>query len=213
MWDKSVFSGRYKPIRMIGLLWIAGLGFGGAAAPAQAQGTFGVSAGIYEPEDSELDHTEVFGIRGGYRFHPNFGFEGSLSRVDLADTIPFDDEPFFSDLDFKLDLYNLDLSLQWFPRGGNFIVFGGPGVARLDAEVSATIFGERVSESDTSNIFTAHAGVGYDWKIGNSFFIRPEARVRWYFDDEIDESAEDFAVSYRSTDLEGSLVFGWRFGS
>lgn len=201
---------------MIGMLWIAGLGLEGAAAPAQAQGGyFGVYGGLYQPDDDDgdLDRTEVYGVRAGYRFQNNFGIEGSLSRVDLADSIPSEEDPFFSDFDLQLDLYNLDLSLQWFPQGGNFVVFGGPGVSRLDAEVSVTVFGERFSESDTSNILTAHFGLGYDWQVNDRFFIRPEARVRRYFDDEIDESdvEEGLAVSYKATDYEAGVTFGWRF--
>ncbi len=201
----------------IGVLLIGGLVLGSVPAPVWAQGHFGISAGLYQPEEengSEVDRTEVFGIRGGYRFHPDFGFEGSLSRVDLADAIPADDELFF-DFDLQLDLYALDLSLQWFPRGGNFVVFGGPGVARLDAELTVTFFGETISASDTSDVFTAHAGLGYEWKISDRFFIRPEARVRRYFDDEIEEAEleEGLALSYDATDYEAVVVFGWRFGS
>jgi hypothetical protein len=194
------------------MVWVAGLGLGSVAAPAWAQGSFSVAGGIYQPDDDDLDSTGVFGVRGGYRFSPNFGLEGSLSRVDLADTFPAEEDPFFLDFDVSLDLYNLDLSFQWFPRGGNFILFAGPGVSRLDAEVSLTFFGERITESDTSNIFTAHAGVAYDWRINDRFFIRPEARVRHYFDEGSDDTRDGLTVSYESTDYEASLVFGWRFG-
>jgi Outer membrane protein beta-barrel domain len=204
-----------RTLSLIGIFVIATLV--GAAAPAQAQGYFGVYGGLYQPEeedDSDLDRTESFGVRAGYRFQSNFGFEGSLSRVDLADSIPNEDDPFFFDFDLQLDLYNLDLSLQWFPKGGNFVVFGGPGVSRLDAEVSATIFGERFSESDTEDILTAHLGLGYDWQVNDRFFIRPEARVRRYFDDESDEGdVEDdgLGISYEATDYEAGVTFGWRF--
>lgn len=209
---------RTQSIWIIGALLVAGLVFGGGSAPASAQYSFGVSGGFYLPEDDELDETEVFGIRGGYRFRPDFGVEATLSRVDLADTIPPDDElplPGF-DLDFQVDLYNLDLSLQWFPRGGNFVVFGGPGVARIESELDVFFFGATFSESDSSNIFTAHAGLAYQWQITDRFFIRPEARVRRYFDDEADLSGDEeveFEIAYEATDYEASVIFGWRFGS
>lgn len=201
----------------LGALLIAGLFLG--SATAEAQGSIGISGGIYQPEeedDADLDTTEVLGIRGGYRFRPHLGVEGYLSRVDLADTLPLDDEPIPSfDFDFEIDVTNLDLSLQWFPGGGNFVVFGGPGISRIDAEVRVIFLGERFSDSDTEDVLTAHAGLGYEWQVTDRFFIRPEARVRRYFDDE-EENLDDeeiLAVDYEATDYEASVVFGWRFGS
>lgn len=184
------------------------------AVPGQAwaQGYIGVSGGLYEPEDNELDSTETFGLRGGYRLRSDFGIEGSLSRVDLLHLreVPALDFGF----DLQVDLYNLDLSLQWFPRGGNFAVFGGPGLARLDSEIEVITIAGSFSESDTSDIFTAHAGLAYDWQLGERFFLRPEARVRRYFDDEDEADLDDeFSVSYESTDYELALTFGWRLGS
>lgn len=200
-----------------GVLLIAGLVLGGASARARAQGHFGLAAGLYTPEDDEADRTETFGVRGGYRFAPNFGFEGSLSRLDLADAFNVDDEPSIPELDFDFDfeLYNLDLSLQWFPGGRNLVVFAGPGFARIDVEFSATIFGDTFSESLSEDLFTAHAGVGYEWQLGDRFFLRPEARVRRYFDDEIEDELgeEDVEISYRATDYEVGVLFGWRIGA
>jgi hypothetical protein len=209
---------RTRSIWMLGALLTAGLFLGGATAEAQV--SLGISGGIYQPEeedDADLDTTEVFGIRGGYRFRPNLGFEASLSRVDLADTLPLDEEsplPGFG-IDLEVDITNLDLSLQWFPGGGNFVVFGGPGFARIDGDVSITFFGDTLTDSDTADVLTAHAGLGYEWQVTDQFFIRPEARVRRYFDDENDigDDEEILNVSYEATDYEASVVFGWRFGS
>jgi hypothetical protein len=196
---------------------LLGVALAGMAAPVCAQGYLGVAAGVYEPEDEEQDRTEVYGLRGGYRFRPDFGLEASLSRIDLADTLPLDDGPSIPELDVDLqaDLTNLDLSLQWFPRGGEFVVFAGPGVARIDVDSVVTLFGERFTDSTSEEIFTAHVGVAYSWRIGERFFVRPEARVRRYFDDEIDDSSfqEDIQVSYKSTDYEAGVMFGWRLGS
>jgi len=204
--------------RKICMALMAGLMMVGcASAPAWAQGHFGVTGGLYQVEDDDADRTEVFGVRGGYRFHPNFGFEGSLTRVDLADAASIEDDPALPgfDLDFQLDLYNLDLSLQWFPGGGNFVVFAGPGLARLDTEVEVSFLGERFSESANENIFTAHAGLGYEWQLNERFFIRPEVRARRYFDDEPDDDfseEEGLEVSYEATDYEAAVTFGWRIG-
>jgi Outer membrane protein beta-barrel domain len=204
---------RGKDIGWVGALLVTGVMLGGAAAPVRAQGSFGISAGQYQPDDHVLDRTEVYGLRGGYRFRPDFGFEASLSRVDLVDGLPGAQSfPGFQ-ADLQADLYNLDLSLQWLPRGG-LVIFGGPGVARLDTKLRATFQGQKISESDTSNILTAHIGVAYEWQLSDRFFFRPEARVRRYFDDEEEASAGDnLTVSYEATDYEASVIFGWRFGS
>lgn len=206
---------RSQPRWVIAILLGTGLALTGASTPASAQGYLGISAGLYEPEDDEGDRTEVFGVRGGYRFHPSFGVEGNLSRVDLADAFPLTDVPAIPELDVDLnaDLYNLDVSLQWFPGRGDLLVFAGPGIAWLDAEIDVTFFGQTVSESDSVEIFTAHAGLAYEFQVSDRTFVRTEARVRRYFDDEIDQDTVDvFAVSYEATDYEASVIFGWRLG-
>jgi outer membrane protein with beta-barrel domain len=210
-WERKVSLMRARWILLGGILLIASVL--AVPAPARGQGYVGISGGLYEPEDDEQDNTEVFGLRGGYRFHPSFGFEGSLSQVDLLDQHVHPILDFGYDL--QVDLYNLDLSLQWFPRGGHFVVFGGPGVARLDSEIDVITFFGLFSESDTKDIFTAHAGLGYDWQIGDRFFLRPEARARRYFDDKENEAVyrEGLSVFYYATDYEAALTFGWRFGS
>jgi len=78
-----------------------------------------------------------------------------------------------------------------------------------------TFLGETLRDSDTEDVLTAHAGLGYQWQITDQFFIRPEARVRRYFGDESDlgDDEEILDVAYEATDYEASLVFGWRFGS
>ncbi|HKH45245.1 MAG TPA: porin family protein [Thermoanaerobaculia bacterium] len=208
---------RTQPRWVIAALLGTGLVLTGASTPVWAQGYLGISAGLYQPEGDEADRTEVFGIRGGYRFHPSFGVEGSLSRVDLADAFPLTDLPAIPELDVDLqaDLYNLDVSLQWLPGRGNLLVFAGPGIARLDAEIDVTFFGQRISESESSDIFTAHAGLAYEWEVSDRAFVRTDARVRRYFDDDLEDqdTVDTFAVSYKATDYEASVIFGWRLGS
>ncbi len=184
---------------------------GGASQPALAQGSLGLFGGIYEPDD-ELDRTEIFGLRGGYRFAPNFGFEASLGRVDLADALPEEDILDFFSSDFQAELYALDLSFQWFPTGSGLVVFAGPGWSQVDAELDITFFGESFSFSDSEDIVTAHAGVGYEWEVGERFYVRPEARVRRYFGDDEPDETEDLSVSYKATDYEATVTFGIRFG-
>jgi hypothetical protein len=184
-----------KPILVRSMVLVMGMALGGVSAPAWGQGYLGVAAGVYDPDDESQERTEVYGLRGGYRFRPQLGVEASLSVVDLGDTIPEDDPPIPDfDIDLEVELYTLDVSMQWFPRGGNLVVFGGPGAARIRARSEVSFFGGTFSDSTTSNIFTAHAGLAYSWQISDRFFLRPEARVRRYFDD---DTRELFRKEYR----------------
>ena len=54
----------------------------------------------------------------------------------------------------------------------------------------------------SDDTFTFHAGVNYTWQIGDSFFIRPEARARWF-------DATD--AGYDETQWETVAHFGWNF--
>jgi hypothetical protein len=197
-------------------LLVAGVAFGCVSAPASAQFYFGVSAGMYQPEDEGKSGTEIFDVRGGYRVRPRIGFEWSFSRVTLDEAVdpailPFD----FDEFNVSADVTNLDLSVQWFPRGGNFVVFGGPGIAMLDSRINVVFIGVPFTDTDITNIFTVHVGAGYAWQLGNGFFILPEVRARRYFGAEVraPSAIEGFRFSYQATDIEAGLTVGWRFGS
>jgi len=204
------------------ILTLLSASFGLFSVPtsARAQGYFGLSSGLYEPRDGEHESTPVFDLRAGYRVLPQVGFEWSLGRLHLNDTVPFEGSPTIPGIDFdslklKLDLYTLDLSLQWFPGSSNFVVFAGPGVAQLDADLVVTFFGETFTVNDRTNILTAHAGVAYVWNIDDHFFVRPEARLRHYFGDAVTEPdrVEGFYYSYEATDYQAGVTVGWKFGS
>ncbi|MEA2562170.1 MAG: outer membrane protein beta-barrel domain [Acidobacteriota bacterium] len=205
-----------RSILVRGILLVAGVAFGCISAPASAQFYFGVSAGMYQPEDEGKSGTEIFDVRGGYRVRPRAGFEWSFSRVTLDEAVdpailPFD----FDEFNVSADVTNLDLSVQWFPRGGNFVVFGGPGIAMLDSRINVVFIGVPFTDTDITNIFTAHAGAGYAWQLGNGFFLLPEVRARRYFGAEVKapSAVEGFRFSYQATDIEAGLTVGWRFGS
>lgn len=209
-----------RSITIVEILLFMGAVSGIVSPPVEAQGFLGASGGVYHPEKGDRDYIETFGLRGGYRFNPYFGLEGSLSQVNLDETIgngiPFLD---ISRLELgRLD--NLDLSLQWFPSGGNFLLFGGIGGSRLDStlKIRDPFFGQSLSLSDTSYMFTAHAGLAYQWQIGDRFILRPEARVRHYGGQDPKTRISgayrttDHVGTYRATDYEAGLTFGWRFG-
>jgi hypothetical protein len=193
---------------------------GGLVAPALAQGHFAIAAGTYVPEDKEQQRTETFEIRSGYRVRPEFGFEWAFSKIHLTDTVPFKNDPTIPGIDFdtlllKLDLYNLDFSGQWFPKGGHFMVFGGPGLAQVNADLIVTFFGSTFTDPDRTFVVTAHAGAAYVWDLNRHFFVRPEVRVRHYFGSEViqPDRIEGFYYSYKATDYQAAVVLGWKFGS
>jgi len=207
---------RAKPVLVRGILLFAGVVFGGIAAPVWGQFHFGASTGFYQPEDQAKSGTPVFDLRGGYRVRPAIGFEWNFSRLTLEETVDPASLPFdFDLLDLSADLSNFDLSVQWYPKHGNFVVFGGLGVAMIDARLDVVFIGVPFQASDITNIFTTHAGVGYMWRLQNGFFVQPEARVRRYFGADLSapSAIEGFRFSYRATDYAGGLTFGWRFGS
>jgi hypothetical protein len=205
-----------QPKWVKGSLLIVALALGMESAPAWAQTYFGVSGGIYEPaEESAEGNAQVYGIRAGHRLNSSFGVEAALSRSDLTDTLPKNDVPDFPSLDFKfeLQLFNLDVSAQWYPRETGFVVFGGGGMSRLEARFTSSIFGESFSDTSARNIFTAHAGVGYEWGLGEHLFVRPEARYRYFFSDDKVDQGDNLTVIYDNSGPEASLVLGWRLGA
>ena len=207
---------RAKSILGRRILLVAGVAFASVSAPALAQFHLGASAGLYQPEGEGKSSEQILSVRGGYRIRPQVGFEWSFSRLTLEEradpaSLPFD----FDQFALSADLSNFDLSVQWFPRQGNFVVFGGPGVAMIDARLDVVFIGVPFQANDVTNIFTVHAGAGYAWQLRRGFFVQPEIRVRRYFGADLSEPSalEGFRFSYRATDFDAGLAFGWRFGS
>lgn len=185
---------------------------------AQAQAHLGLLAGGYQPDEddeSEADITLLYGLEGGWRFNSRFGLSASVSRVDLAEAFGFDD---FGDLPFSpdiaLDLTNLDLSFEWYPAGGNFVILGGPGLSRLEFDIDG--FGpvdEPFSFSETEELLSVHLGLGYQWNLTDRLSLRPEARARRIFDDEEDNFDDEVEIFYDATDLEARVTLSYRFGA
>jgi hypothetical protein len=191
---------RAQPKWVKGSLLTLALALGMGSAPAWAETHFGVAGGAFEPaEDETVEGAQVFGIRAGRRLRPSFGIEAALSRSDL-------------DFDFELQIYHLDVSAQWHPWQRGLLVFGGGGMSRLEARFTSSLFGETFTENSARLIFTGHAGVGYDWELGEHFFVRPEARYRYLFSDDKVDQGDNLTVIYDASGPEASLVLGWRLG-
>lgn len=160
-----------------------------------------VFGGYYDP-DSLDEQGEIFGGRFGWRPTDAFGLMLSAGVIDLED-----DFLDIEDADLRFQVLLADLSFQWYPNGHGFYVEAGPGLSTVDIEID--IPGDDNDFSDQENTFTIHAGLGYRWDIGSSFFVRPEAKARWF--DGTDFAVDDSA-SWDGLDTEYTLALGWRFG-
>lgn len=178
----------FKRILMVGALMLMVIG---VSAPARAEGfNFEVYGGYYVPGLSELDNDLVFGARFGGRPSDSWGWQLSAGVFDLNGE---EDRPLAGTVGDANALV-VDGSFQWFPGGGNFALFAGPGFATVDVDLVGT------TEDVSDDALTFHVGVSYLWQIGESFYIRPDARLRDFQGD-----------TYEKTDTEGTLAFGWSF--
>jgi hypothetical protein len=187
-----------------------------ASAPVRAETWLGVAGGFYEPAEPEAvgGAQGVYGIRAGHRLSPSFGLEAALSEADLTDTLQKSEVPDIPGLDFKFELqiYHVDLSVQWYPWKRGFLVFGGGGMSRLEAQVTTRFLGETDSGRSARSIFTGHAGAAYEWSLGDRLFVRPEARYRYLFSDDKVDQGDNLTAIYDASGPEASLVLGWRLG-
>ena len=180
------------------------------APAAQAEHQLEAFLGVYFPSTLELEPTNLeidyqdqmsFGARYGYRGDSAsmWGFSVSYARVDLDAANPEDFG--CSTCDFNVDF--IDFSVDWYPGGGNWDLFGGLGWAT--GEFNVDVPGSSNDREISDDAFTYHFGTAYSWNIGSSFYIRPDARIRFL---ELDDQGQG---KYDSEDPELRLGFGWRF--
>lgn len=151
-----------------------------ALAQDHTGGTFEIVVGGYFPQDDALDNEPIYGLRGGYRYSSKWAFEGSAVRYSTQPVPAID-----------LDLTLVDASVKWYPTGGAFLVFAGPGWAFAEAKLAGFL-------SVTDDSFTAHLGLGAEIPLSRRLYLRTDGRARWF------ETSRDI-------DLEGSLALGFRF--
>lgn len=193
--------------------WLALLVVAGLPTPAQAQASLGLFGGVYEPEDG--DQVEIWGLSGEYRFNASFGLEASLGSVELPDSFSSCPrgtycialvDPALVVTPVEVDAYTLDLSAAWRPRGGDAVLFAGPGVALFDYTAKSGF--EPAGFESREEIVTLHAGVGYEWSTGGRLSVRPEVRARHYLAEAI---GAGFAYTESGqTDVQLSVSLGWR---
>jgi hypothetical protein len=178
---------------LVGIL--VGLAF--AVLPTAASAAEGwniqLFAGYYFPE--ELDEDLSYGLRFGHRGGGNWGWQVSGDWFDVADSQGF------SGFDVDADLFHVDFSLLYYPGGGDFYFFGGPGWATGDVDSPFS------TEDFSDDVFSLHVGLGYEANVTDNFFIPIEGRARWY---ELEgfgrDGGKDSQVAY-----EASVGLGFRF--
>lgn len=178
---------------------------------AQAQSNeFELDAGYYftsEPEfgpnDTRLKLSDEFtyGLRYGHRFNEMFGIGISWSHLEADKARPHDALLHCQNCDAVLDF--ADFSFEWYPGGGDFTLYGGGGWVTSDFTIN--IDGDDNDLSFTDDTFTFHVGAAYTAMLGDSFYIRPDVRVRFL---QLDDGSKG---NYDTEDPEVRLGFGWRF--
>lgn len=182
------------------------------SGPASAEGFLGAFGGSYDREAG--GKLEVFGLSGGYRVTPSFGVEASLGKINFPDTATFcilclADQPLpFVFAPIEVDVYALDVSAAWHPQGGKAVLFAGPGWARFDYTPRTRFTPGDVA--DDEDIFTVHAGLGYEWQAAERLSVRPEVRGRHYFAERV--TGFGGIIEDRGTDVMLTVGLNYRLG-
>ena len=174
---------------------LAVLALVGLAAPQPARAfNLEVIAGYYFPDG--LDDDVTWGVGFGNKINDRFGWEVSGSWFDVANAQGYGGQK------VDADLWLVDFSFQWYPNAGGFAVYGGPGFA--SAEIKDLPGGAKISD----DVFSIHGGVSYEALLTESFYVKPDVRVRWY---QLDSTGAA-GGSDSTTDWQAMVALGWRFG-
>jgi hypothetical protein len=156
---------------------------------------FELFAGYFFPE--ELDEDLTYGLRFGRRGVNHWGWMIAGSWFDVADSQGF------SGRDVDADIIHVDFQAQYYPRAdGNFAIFFGPGWASGNVDIPGS------TEDISDDVFSAHVGLGYEIDVTPSFYIKPDARLRWY---ELEGFGQDGGKDSQLT-YEAAIALGWRLG-
>ncbi len=181
---------------LIGALMVCALAVPATAGEFSLEGQFS----YYDP-DAVDDNGQVYGGAFGYKPSDEFGMLLSAGVLDLEDDV-LDIE----DANLSYKLFLVDLSFQWFPGGKSFYVFAGPGFATVDVEFDVAGSNNDIEESESN--YTVNGGLGFVFKAGDNFFIRPEVKARWYEDQAFEG---DQIESWDGLDLQYTVGLGWTF--
>ena len=170
------------------------------AAVAANSGDIEVVIGWYWPESqtgADVQDDFTGGVQGGYNFTKHFGLEGSVLGFDSSVNNP---APF---ADTSVRALTTDLSFEWLANPDKravFELYGGPGYAWQDVNPPGP------KNSISEDVWTMHVGVGTKISITDNFYIRPDARVRWFDGDNKAGHIDSH------TDWQTTVSFGWYIG-
>ncbi|MEA3292339.1 MAG: outer membrane beta-barrel protein [Pseudomonadota bacterium] len=136
----------------------------------------------------------TFGVRLGQRVADTWGWETSLGYFDVDEAAERLEDR--SGIDISLLLF--DLSFMYYPGGGNFFLYGGPGIAGTNLDIDHN--GVQVADESSTEL-SGNVGLGYFFDVGESAFIRLDAKIR-YFEGDYYEAAPD---------SEFTAALGWDF--
>ncbi len=153
---------------------------------------FELFGGYYLPDD--LDEDWSYGLRFGRRGLGNWGWQIGVSKYE-------NESEHSANRDLDVDIVHVDFSAAYYPgQSGKFSIYGGPGFASADIDDVFT------GEDHSDDVFSLHAGLGYEIDFNPRFYLKPDVRVRWFELSGLPGSNDD-EFTY-----EPSLAFGWRFG-
>ena len=170
------------------------------ASAARAQGKDGeIWIGSYHPDPSFMDSDISFGLRSMIRRPDGLGFGGEFGYVSLSGeatsggvTGSVDWDAFFVDFLFDLPIGHSKKAIPSFTFGT------GLAFASLDSEVEGRIGSIEVDDLDGTS-FTAQAGFGFKFVLGDHFYLRPAARVRWFEARGGDDLDTEYVVGFGRT--------------
>ncbi len=134
----------------------------------------------------------TFGGRVGRRQAENWGWEFSVGKFDVDDAA----ERLERKAGVDISLWLLDLSLKYYPGGGAFFFYGGPGAAIVDLKIDSNSV--RVID-DSKTELSGNLGLGYLFNVGESAFVRLDGKLRFF--------EADFYKA--EPDSEVTVAIGW----
>jgi len=162
--------------------------------------------GYYAPSDLKLPNTRVrydsgisYGARYGHRFNEMLGGDFSWSHFETDANHSDKDALQCKSCDFTFEMF--DFSLDWYPGGGNWALYGGVGWLTARFILDSAHF----HISDNNDNFTWHLGTAYTWMLGTNFYIRPDARISFI------SLHQQASGKYSSENEEFRVGLGWRF--
>lgn len=148
---------------------------------ASAQGKDGeIWVGSYQPDPSFMDSDISFGLRSLFRRPDGMGFGMEIGYVSVSGeatsggaTGSADWDAFFLDGIFDVPIGHGKKVIPSFTFGTG-LAFGN-----LDSEVEGRVGSIELDDLDGTS-FTVQAGFGVKFILGDHFYLRPAARVRWF---------------------------------